>query len=115
MPNTMPNLVSHLRQHQVESKSETKVEPKKWNPKVKSPQKRKPMSENDLILSIQIEAPHASECAPDTAADEISISISIESALTNNQSEDLENQTKWKNKQSGKPNKVKIVNELKNR
>ena len=52
------------------------------------------MSENDLILSIQIEAPHASKCAPDTAADEISISISIESALTNNQSEDLENQTK---------------------
>ncbi len=43
------------------------------------------MSENDLILSIQIEAPHASECAPDTAADEISISISIESALTNPQ------------------------------
>lgn len=52
------------------------------------------MNENDLILSIQIEAPHASEYAPDTAADEISISISIESALTNNQSEDLENQTK---------------------
>lgn len=90
----MPNLVSHLRQHQVESKSETKVEPKKWNPKSEIPQKRKPMSENDLILSFQIEAPHASEYAPDTAADEISISISIESALTNNQSEDLENQTK---------------------
>ena len=89
MPNTMPNLVSHLRQHQVKPKSETKVEPKS-----EIPQKRKPMSENDLILSIQIEAPHASECAPDTAADEISISISIESALTNNQSEDLENQTK---------------------
>ena len=64
------------------------------------------MSENDLILSIQIEAPHASECAPDTAADEISISISIESALTNNQSEDLENQTKWKNKQGEKTSKV---------
>ena len=65
------------------------------------------MSENDLILSIQIEAPHASECAPDTAADEISISISIESALTNNQSENLENQTKWKTKQGKNSKRIK--------
>ena len=52
------------------------------------------MNENDLILFIQIEASHASECAPDTAADEISISISIESALKDSQREDLENQSK---------------------
>ena len=95
----MPNLVSHLRQRQVKPKVEPS-ETQKWNqvelklnPKW-NPQKRKPMNENDLILSIQIEAPHASECAPDTAADEIIISISIESALKDSQREDLENQSK---------------------